>query len=142
MKDNKQILTSVLKTSQMGQVGIHSVLESAMEPGLRKALEAQLHEYDSIETEAHAIASQRGWELPELDPGARFLADRMTRLKLLGKNSDSRIADMMIQGNTQGMIKGLRDLHRFCGTDVQINALSQKLLDCETAGIRQMQSYL
>ena len=142
MKDNKAILTSILKTSQMGQVGIHSVLDSAMGPGLRKALEAQLHEYDAIENDAFSIASQRGWELSELDPGARFLADRMTRLKLLGKSTDSRIADMMIQGNTQGMIKGLRDLHRFSGSDVQINALSQKLLDCETAGIRQMQSYL
>ena len=66
----------------------------------------------------------------------------MTRMKLGGRNTDSKIADMMIQGNTRGMIKGLKTLHQFGQQDEQINTLSQKLLDCETANIRQMQGYL
>ena len=142
MKNGKEILTSLLKTTQMGQVGIRSVLDTSMRPGLRKALESQLREYDSIETEAHSIASQRGWELRELDPAVRMMSDMMTRMKLSGKNSDSKIADMMIQGNTRGMIKSLKDIHQFPGTDEQISTLSQKLLDCETANIRQMQGFL
>ncbi len=142
MKNSKEILSSVLKTTQMGQVGIRSVLDTSMRPGLRKALESQLHEYDSIETEAHSIATQRGWELPELDPAVRFMADMSVRMKLNGKNTDSKIAGMMIQGNTKGMIKGLKNLHQFGGQDEQIGILSQKLLDCETANIRQMQGFL
>lgn len=142
MKSSKEILSSLLKTTQMGQVGIRSVLDNTMEPGLRKALESQLREYDSIETEAHTLAGQRGWELRELDPAVRTMADMMTRMKLMGKNTDSRIADMMIQGNTRGMVKGLKNLHRYTDSDKQIETLSQKLLDCENANIRQMQSYL
>ena len=72
MKGSKEILSSLLKTTQMGQIGIRSVLDTSMRPALRKALESQLQEYDSIETEAHTIASQRGWELEELDPGVRM----------------------------------------------------------------------
>ena len=142
MKNSKDILSSVLKTTQMGQIGIRSVLDTSMRPALRKALESQLHEYDSIETEAHSIAAQRGWELKELDPGVRMMADMMTRVKLNGRNTDSKIAGMMIQGNTKGMIKGLKNIHQFAQADEQISILSQKLLDCETANIRQMQGYL
>ena len=142
MKNGKEILTSLLKTTQMGQVGIRSVLDTSMRPGLRKALESQLREYDSIETEAHSIATQRGWELQELDPAVRMMADMMTQMKLNGKNTDSKIADMMIQGNTRGMIKGLKNIHQFADNDEQISILSQKLLDCETANIRQMQGFL
>ena len=142
MKSSKEILSSVLKTTQMGQVGIRSILDTSMLPGLRKALESQLHEYDSIETEAHTLATQRGWDVPELDPGVRFMTDMMTRMKLNGRNTDSKIADMMIQGNTKGMIKGLKNIHQFLGQDEQIQILSQKLLDCETANIRQMQGFL
>lgn len=142
MKTNREILSSILKTTQMGQVGIRSVLDTSMRPGLRKALESQLQEYDSIESEAHSIASERGWELPELQPGKRMMADMMTRMKLSYGNSDSKIADMMIQGNTRGMITGLKNQHQFNGQDGRINALSQKLLDCETANIRQMQTFL
>ena len=142
MKNSKEMLSSVLKTTQMGQVGIRSVLDTAMRPALRKALESQLQEYDIIESEAHSIASQRGWELPELDPAKRFMADTMTRMKLTGGNTDSKIADMMIQGNTKGMIKSLKNLHHFSVHDSQISAISQKLLDCETANILQMQGFL
>lgn len=142
MKRNREILCSILKTTQMGQTGIRSALDTSMRPGLRKALESQLQEYDSIETEAHSIATSRGWELPELDPAMRVMAAFATRMKLNGRNTDSKIADMMIQGNTRGMIKGLKNLHQLAGADEQIHILSQKLLDCETANIRQMQSFL
>ena len=142
MKSNKEILSSIIKTAQMGQIGIRSVLDTAMRPGLRNALMDQLEEYDSIETEAHTIATQRGWEIKEIDPAVRFLADRMTRMKLTGRNTDSKIAGMMIQGNTKGMITGLKNIHQFDKNDQRITILSQKLLDCETANIRQMQSFL
>ena len=142
MKESKELLSSILKTTQMGQVGIRSVLDSNMRPTLRKALESQLQEYDSIETEAHCIASSRGWQVPELDPMVRTMADMMTRMRLTGGNTDSKIAGMMIQGNTRGMIKGLKDLHQFNRQDHPLRALSQKLLDCETANIRQMQGFL
>ena len=142
MKNSKEILSSVVKTAQMGQVGIRSVLDTSMRPSLRKALESQLREYDSIETEAHTIASQRGWELRELDPGVRMMTDMMTRMKLHGRNTDSKIADMIIQGNTKGMVKGLKNLHQFPSSDSQVQMVSQKLLDCETANIRQMQGFL
>ena len=142
MKESKELLSSILKTTQMGQVGIRSVLDSAMRPTLRKALESQLQEYDSIETEAHCIASSRGWQVPELDPMVRTMADMMTRMRLTGGNTDSKIAGMMIQGNTRGMIKSLKNLHQYDKQDFQIKSLSQKLLDCETANIRQMQGFL
>ena len=142
MMNSKEVLTSLLKTTQMGQIGIRSVLDASMHPGLRKALQSQLQEYDIIETEAHTLAGQRGWSLPELDPAVRIMADMMTRARLGGRCSDTRIAGMMIRGNTRGMIKGQKNLHQYNGQDTAVRVLSQKLLDCETANIRQMQDYL
>lgn len=142
MKRSQQLLSALLKTTQIGQVEIRSILDTCLGSCLRHTLENQLLEYDSIETEAYTIALQRGWELPELDPGKRFLRDRLIRMKLNGRNTDSRIADIMIQGNTKGMIRGLRNLHQSETQDHQVRILSQKLLDCETAHIRQMQAFL
>ncbi len=142
MKDSKQILTSIIRTTQMGQNGIRAILPASMRPGLRKALQAQLLEYDAIETEAHSIASQRGWELPESDPGLQFLSRLMTKTRLAYGNPDSKIADMMIQDNTRRMVRCLKDLHQSTKEDPQVGVLSQRLLDCQSAGIRQLQSYL
>lgn len=142
MKPNQQVLSALLKTIQLGQIQIRSILDTSLGSGLRSTLEKQLREYNSMETEACTLALQRGWELPELDPGVRFLKDRITRMKLNGRSTDSRIADILILGNTKGMIQGLKQLHQLGEQDPQIRILSQKLLDCETAHIRQMQAYL
>jgi len=142
MKTNKEILSSIVKTSQMGQIGIRSVLDTGMGAALRQELESQLREYDTIETEVHTLACQRGWELSELDPVVRIMADMMTRTRITGKGTDTKIAGMMIRGNTQGIIKGLKNIHQYTGHDVPVQILSQKLLDCENANIRSMQQFL
>ena len=142
MKNNQEMLSSILKTTQMGQVGIRSILDTSMRPSLRKALESQLQEYDSIESQAHALANQRGWKLPELNQGVRLMSDMASRMKLSYGHADSKIADMMIIGNTRGMVKGLKNLHRWKEHDSQIETLSQKLIETEVANIRQMQPFL
>ena len=112
MKTNKEILSSLLKTTQMGQIGIRSVQKRAESPELQQALDSQLREYDKIEREAHNIANMRGWVLPELNPGIRTMSEMMSRMKLMGSRKDSKIAGMMIQGNTRGVITNLKNLHQ------------------------------
>ena len=142
MKDDRQMLSSILKTAQMGQISIQKVLDTSMRPALRKALQSQLQEYSSVGADAYILASQRGWDLREVQPGKRWIAGIRTHMKLRHGNSDSAIADMIIQGNTSAMISGLKDLHQYQQQDTQVSALSQRLLDCETANIRQMQPFL
>jgi hypothetical protein len=126
----------------MGQIGIRSVLDSPMSPGIKQALHSQLKEYDAIETQAHDLANQRGWKLNELNPAVRKMADMMTKAKLSMGCNDSKIASMMVQGNIRGVIKGLKNSHRYPHNDQQISELSRKLLDCENSNILQMEAYL
>ena len=142
MNQNKALLTSILNTTQMGQIGIRSVLDTHIPLNLRKAMVSQLKEYDKIETEAKSIAKSRGWHLNEVNPAVRKMSDMVTKTRLSYGDRTSKIAAMMIQGNTRGMIKSLKDLHQYNKQDFQIKSLSQKLLDCENANIRQMQGFL
>ena len=142
MKSSEEVLSSVLKTTQMGQIGIRSVLESEMKPELRQAMESQLREYDAIESQAHSIAAERNWVLPELNPSIRFMTDRMTKMKLSYGEVNSKIAEMMIRGNTSGVIKGLKNLHQMAQQDDSVSALSLKLLDTESANVDQMKKFL
>ncbi len=142
MKGSKDLLSSILKTTQMGQIGIRSVLKAPVRAQLRTALKDQLKEYDSIEQEAHSIAFQRGWELEELDPAIKAMSNMMAKMQLSFGNVNSKAAAMMITGNTRGMIKSLKNLHQFKSNDERVSILSQKLLDCEEENIRQMQGFV
>jgi hypothetical protein len=126
----------------MGQVGIRSVEKAAEGQQMKKALKSQLREYDKIEQETYDLARQRGWQLAELNPMARTMADMASRSKLMYNKCDSRIAEMMVQGNTRGVIKSLKNLHRYHQNDGQVTAMAQKLLDCEYNNIKQMEGFL
>ena len=142
MMNNKDILGSVLKTAQMGQTGIRSVIKQNPGPELQEALRNQLMEYNAIEQEAYDIANVRGWKLKELSKASKVMSDMMSRSILMHDNSDSRMAAMMIQGNTRGMIKGIKNDHKNAATDPRIQALSQKLINLENLNIQKMQGYL
>ena len=142
MKDSKDVLSSIIKTTQMGQIGIRSVLNAPLRASLKDALRSQLREYDSIEKEALELAESRGWTLKQLDPAVKHMTNMMTKMRLSYGNTNSKAAAMMIQGNTRGIIKGYKNLNQLVPSDERIAVLGQKLLDCEKANIRQMQGFL
>lgn len=142
MKDNKDLLGSIIKTTQMGQIGIRSVLNAPLQTNLKQTLQNQLKEYDSIEREALELASIRGWSPEQLDPMVKHMTNMMSRMRLSYGNTNSKAAAMMIQGNTRGLIKGYKNLNKIMPSDERIAVLGQKLLDCEKANIRQMQGFL
>lgn len=142
MKGSKDILSSILKTTQMGQIGIRSILKTPLRASLRSELNSQLKEYDAIEQEAHGIARSRGWELKELNPSIKSMTDVMTRTRLAFGDADSKAAAMMIQGNTRGIIKGYKNLNQFPPSDQRVSNLAHKLIDFEETNNRQLQGFL
>ena len=142
MKGSKDVLSSILKTTQMGQIGIRSILKTPLRASLRSELNSQLKEYDAIEQEAHGIARSRGWELKELNPSIKSMTDVMTRTRLAFGDADSKAAAMMIQGNTRGIIKGYKNLNQFPPSDQRVSNLAHKLIDFEETNNRQLQGFL
>ena len=142
MKTSKELLSSMLHTVQMGQTGIRVVRNSAIRPGLQKELDRQLYEYDQIEKEALQLAKARGWELTNVNPMMRQMSRVMSQARLMGGEVDSKIAGMLIQGNTRGVILGVKNLNHCTQKDDQITQLANKLLDRENMNIQKSQIYL
>ena len=142
MNNTKELLSSILHTVQMGQSGIRVIRDSAIRPGLCQELDRQMQEYDHIEKEALQLAKARGWELSNVNPIARQMSSVMSQVRLIGGEVDSKIAGMLIQGNTRGMILGVKNLNRCTQNDAQVTQLAQKLLDRENINIQKSQPYL
>lgn len=142
MKANKDVLGSILKTAQMGQIGIRSALGVTMKEDLRQCLESQLQEYDLIENEAKRIAEKKHWQLKEVNPSVRFMTDRMTKMKLSFGDVNGKISATMICGNMSGEMKGLRNMHQLKNADKEVASLANKLLATENSNIQQMKPYL
>ncbi len=142
MDNNHKLLSSILETAQMGQIGIRAALKADMQHPLRLGLQSQLKEYDKLEGDANRIAAAKGWKMHDIDPAVKFMAKATSKGKLTFGDVNSKIAAMMIQGNTRGMILTYKNMNRCQNPDSQVFALAQKMLDSEENNIRQMQPYL
>ncbi len=126
----------------MGQNGIHAVMPRASQPALRQALKCQRKEYVSIEQEAANLAKKQGYEMTNLSPIVRNMLAMASKSRLLHGDCNSKIAGMMIQGNTRGMIESLQNIRKCAKPDPAVARLAQKMLDTEVANIRQMEGFL
>ncbi len=142
MNYNQKLLSSILETAQMGQIGIRAALKADMKHTLRLSLQSQLREYDELEGDANRIAASRCWDVRDIDPAAKMMAKATSKAKLSFGDVNSKIAAMMIQGNTRGMILAYKQMNRCQNPDSQVFALAQKMIDSEKNNVLQMQPFL
>lgn len=141
LKD-QEFLTSMLHTVQMGQTGIRSVMKNAVSAKLKTELKDQLKEYDTLEKETLRLASNKGLQLSDLNPALETMSTMMSKVQLMGGEVDSKIAGMLIQGNTRGMILGLKNLRKASKADPRARDLAQRLLNRENMNIQKSQQFL
>lgn len=142
IKNSKDLLGSMLKTTQMGQAGLQSVLKKPMDSALRQSIRDQIAAYDHIEQETRELLDQRAWHVKEAGKLHRAYSSAAIQMKLMGKNRDSGIAAMVIRGNTRGVIKGMRNLNHYSRQDPPVTALAEQLVDAERTAIARMQAFL
>lgn len=109
---------------------------------MKEALSYQQQELDLIESDILTAADCRGWELTERLTFAASFSQAKLRLRLQIGCSDSRIARLMIFRYTESTSRILTQHHSSAAVDRHIKMLVQKLTDCHSASIRQLQKYL
>ncbi len=137
-----ELLQFVYKTAEMGAKSLDDLLPSVGDSKLRAALGHQTREYREISASAAAMLKSHG-ETPK-DPGlaARLSAEFMTAAKTMADSSASNIAQMVIQGSTMGVAKGIQHLNDYAGNDPRVRSLAQTLIQTEEQNLDQMKKYL
>ena len=140
--NNTDLLNHIRQTTEMGRDGIDMVMEYAEYKPFRDALQDQKAEYSRLYRAADTMLRLRGGEPQELSAIAKLSSELSSSMKTMRDHSTSKIAEMMIQGNTRGMTKSLQCLDQYSGDDKEVKALAEKLLRTEEANIEQMKPFL
>ncbi len=142
MINNVEMLNYIRQNVEMGIHGITHILDKVSDDRLKKALEEQRREYGKIYGAADRAIRQLGHQPVHVDMIAKIGSDMSAVFKTLADGSDSKIAEMMIQGNTMGAIKIMRKLGSYDGGSSDIHRLADRLLDTEQNNIDQMKQFL
>ena len=142
MINSERVLNDIIKTCQMGIQGIDIVMDKTGEPALRQALKVQRKEYSDLEAEGKLLAQRKGISIEQIGVVTRRMSAWLSRGQLLAGEPNTKIAGMMIQGNTRGMILVLKNTRRCDAPDEQIAELAQKLLVTQKHNIESMEPFV
>ena len=143
MENDVTMLNSIRQTTGMGCHGIESVMNESMNREFRAALRQQLAEYETRYGEADRLLRERGGKVRETPPLAKYGALLSSKLRVrTSVNPTAKIAEMMLQGNTRGMIKSMHNMRTMGVLDPKVSSLSKRLLQTEQANIDSMKQFL
>lgn len=141
MLPEMELLQYVYKTADMGCEGIRAVHKHA-EERLQTALNQQMDEYEAIRGQADQMIRDHGDKPAGVGAMAKFSTGMMSDVQLAMDDSRSRIAEMMIQGTTMGIVKTIRHLRDYGGEDVPTRQLAERLLSTQEKNVEKMKAYL
>lgn len=143
MQNDIHMLNSIRQTTEMGCFGIQTVLPETQNPAFQEALRAQWKEYDSIYQEADRMLRERGGKIHAVNPFAKYGSAYASRMRARrSSDTTSKIAEMMLEGNTKGMVKSMQSIRSMGVLDPKVSSLSNRLLQTEQANIDQMKQFL
>ena len=143
MQNDISMLNSIRRTTEMGRYGIETVMDETQDHEFQAALRSQLQEYESIYAEADQLLRERNGKPRNINPLARYGSALSSKMKVRGSSDPtSKIAELMLQGNTRGMIKSVQNIRTMGVLDPKVSGLSNRLLQTEQANIDQMKGFL
>ncbi len=140
--DDEKFLNLISKNAEMGVVGIDAVKDYASGEKFKKELMNQREEYNKIYTSAHNMLKENGCDVSHVNPMAKISTEMMSRMKTLTDPTDSKIAEMMLQGSAMGVAKVIKNSNEYNGDSEQIRDLASKLRQTEEFNIENMKRYL
>lgn len=137
-----EMLNFILKNAEMGRIGIADVMQYSKDERLNIELKDEMDEYDKIYCTAREMLQNNNYEIEHVNAMAKIGSQVMTAMKAVPNHTTSKIADMMIKGNTMGVTKILQRQSEYDGNNEEIKKLANKLVITEENNIKNMKHFL
>lgn len=142
MAENTELLDYIYQNAQMGTESISHLIKIAEDVDFRRTLEDQLCEYQKVLDEAEEMIQRRGQSAEGVGPMAKISSYIMVELKTFTDKSPSKMAKMMLQGSTMGVLEITKRIKEYQGANKEVLNLAQDLLKTEQHNVDELKKYL
>ncbi|MCM1370753.1 MAG: hypothetical protein NC181_02535 [Clostridium sp.] len=144
--DNKEnevnVLDELNKGACMGMDAIHYVIEKVEDDSLHKVLTAQYNEYKQISDKICDLYPEYSEKKPhETNVMNKVMTWYGVQLNLLTDKSNSKIAELLLQGTNMGIIEG-RKLLNNKNTDNEVHSLVEKYVAVQEKAVEKLKTFL
>jgi hypothetical protein len=142
MEENKNALDELNKGCTIGIEAINNLIEKVDSKEFKKVLEKQLKQYDKIEDKIHKTYNNYSEKEPhEIGCLTKAMTDYMVCIKTMMDHTDSKIAEILLQGTNMGIIEGKRIINNK-KLDKEVEELVKEFINNQEMIVEDLKEYL
>ena len=137
-----EILKEVNKNSKIGIDGINFILEKAIDTDFKNMSYSQKDEYQNIYDRSKNLLLQNNEYLENTQTLQKAMSWIGIQMSTLTNATDSKLAEILIQGNDMGIIKGTKLLNSLPFKTNGIRNLLNDFVELQQENIEELKKYL
>lgn len=142
-KINKDILDELNKGCAMGMDAIRDILEKVEDKKFKKVLEKEFDKYKEIHHRIERKYEDYSKEEPtETSALNKAMTSWMTEMKLMTDHSNSKIAELLLQGTNMGIIEGKKLLNNKAKIDKEVESILTEYIEMQERSVEIYKEYL
>lgn len=142
MTEDRALLDEVYKSVTMGSDSVSTLIGKTNDPSMREALTAQLEGYQNFASTARTKMNEKNYRIKETGVLAKIPAEVTMNVTTMMDNSNTKIAEMMINGSTMGIIELTRKIRRTPCADADSSKIANDVVAFEENNIAKMKTFL
>lgn len=137
-----EILKEINKGAQTGIDGLNYTIEKVEDSNLKSLLNTEKESYKNIYDRSKELLKQDNAHSESVSTMQKTMSWMGIQLNTLTDTSSSKIAEILIQGNDMGVVKGIKLLNNMQFEDKQIQNLLQDFVRLQQKNIDDLKKYL
>ncbi len=142
MDCNRYVLNELNKGIKMGMDSISNVSEKVQDDRLKQDLKYQYDEYNKILNEVNDELTHYDDFPKEINLVQKAMGWMGVEMNTIMDKSNSKIAELMIQGTNMGIIEGVKLLNQNPEADTEVKDVLNKFIKFQENTVEQLKKYL
>lgn len=145
MKDKNELLEYIYQTTDLGKKGLIHLLQALenKDNKIKKDIEKQLDGYEQLHKETKKLLKENKTKPKDKGPIIELMNKMGVNMNIMKDNSDSKVAEIIIQGLTMGIIEMEKKIKEYEDeVDKEFIKLAKKVLKYQEKCLEEIKAYL
>lgn len=142
MNNENYVLNEINKGIKMGMDSISNVSEKVQDSQFKKDLKYQYDKYNKILNNVNNELSNYNDFPKELNPMQKAMGWMSVEMNTMADKSNSKIAEMMLQGTNMGIIEGIKLKNEYPDLDNSVKNILNEFISFQQNNVEQLKKYL
>ena len=142
MKSSLDILNNIHKGLVMGMESISVISDKVGDGNFKDDLDYQYKEYGKVLDRVNDMFKEKGEYADDTSPMQKVMGWTSIQFSTIADKSNSHISEMLIQGNTMGIIEGVKMLNQNPDATNDVKNILNEFVQLQENNIEKLKTYL